>query len=155
MRKLILMQGPSGSGKTTWAAQQVSFEKIASADYYFTSRDGSYRFDASLLGEAHKSCRDTIRRLLNWNTPCVIVDNTNTTADEISWYYYEAIDRGWEVEIVRIQPKTPEEVDLIFARNRHNVPASIITVQLNNIWNFWVPDYWKTTITEIPMFKES
>ena len=62
---MTIMVGVSGSGKTTWAKTQRPDAVHCSADLYFIQADGTYKFDAKLLQNAHQSCfRAALQALL-------------------------------------------------------------------------------------------
>jgi len=103
--KVLILSGPSGCGKSTWAKARASRSdaRIFSADDYMIS-DGIYRFEPALLFEAHPWCFKNFMDIgLRGSHALVIVDNTNTSAVEISPYYLAAQAYGYEAEIVRFE----------------------------------------------------
>lgn len=107
--KLILMRGVSGSGKSTLArkiAGEIEGSVILSTDDYFMF-EGRYVFDPSKLALYHEMNRERAMWAMRENTPCVIIDNTNTQKWEMVPYARLALENGYEIEI-----RTPEPVDI-------------------------------------------
>jgi predicted kinase len=124
MRSVIVLRGLPGSGKSTVArnlAAQVEGAVIVSADDFWVV-NGEYQFDVTRLGAAHGACQAAFKKALTFNTPLVIVDNTNTTPHEIQTYMDMAQNFGYEARIVFV----PCDVDTSVARNTHGVPREAI-----------------------------
>ena len=84
--KMLVIRGVPGSGKSTLAkimASQLNAEHFE-ADMFFM-QDGQYKFDFSLLPNAHRWCQNSVDKALSLNQP-VIVSNTFTTFKEIKPY---------------------------------------------------------------------
>ena len=102
MKKVIIMMGASGCGKSTKARNFMRMhprvnKAIVSADNHFLGEDGVYRFDRQQLSQAHTECQQAFVAALDESKELVIVDNTNTTAKERSFYISVAKDYGYEV----------------------------------------------------------
>ena len=100
--KLILIRGLPGSGKTTMANAMVSenYKMIhVETDQYFTDSNGTYRFDASELTDAHEWCQHVTRNYLIDNTS-VVVSNTFSRRWEMKPYLDMARELGVQVEIL-------------------------------------------------------
>lgn len=98
MVQLYLIRGLPGSGKSTLAKLLCnSFEGAAhfEADQYFVDRDGVYRFDPSLLKDAHGWCLDNARLHLREGR-VVIVSNTFTRIWEMQPY----LDLGCKTQVI-------------------------------------------------------
>lgn len=107
-QKLILLRGCPGSGKSTlaqWLCGEYQYIEFIEADRYFMD-DGVYKFDASMLHQAHKWCQTKTAECLAIGLS-VIVSNTSTTEKEVAVYQQMAKDFG--VDFVSL-----------IAENRHN-----------------------------------
>jgi len=138
MNQVIVLSGASGSGKSTFAKQLNG--RIVSADSYFM-KNGAYQFNPAELSNAHAHCfRMFIEHLQNKKEK-VIVDNTNTTVEEISPYMLGAAAYQYSASIITVQSTlNPQELS---ARNLHGVGEKIILAQLERIKNRKLPHYWK------------
>lgn len=158
MKKVIVLSGVSGSGKSTYAkglANDSAYATnghvlIVSADDHFM-KDGQYSFDPSKLSEAHGEC---FRRFLfaldragrdgPGGSDTVVVDNTNTTSEEIAPYMLAAQAFGWEAEIRTLDI---EWADLVFyfQRNIHVNDIVVIERQFRRIVERKLLPWWKHT----------
>jgi len=141
-KKVIILSGISGSGKSTFAARDYPGFKLFSADHFFL-KEGQYKFDPSKLGHAHADCFfKFIEFIRSDNTALALVDNTNTTVEEISPYMLGSQAYGYEAEIVTISC----DVETAAARNTHGVPPSAVWNQYNRLRNRKLPPWWKHSI---------
>jgi hypothetical protein len=145
------MSGISGSGKSSFAINMtnswpafVSGQElkpvILSADNYHMV-NGEYKFDPKNIGLAHRAC---LQEFLKFTKPnhglgLLIVDNTNTTPDEIAPYYRVAEALNHDVSIIRIL-MDPFQA---FKRNRHGVPLATVLQQHKRIVDSVIPYGWK------------
>lgn len=117
--EIFILRGLPGSGKSTWAKARYPDALVVSADHYF-QREGEYKFDPRLLGEAHASClRRYVRALQEEETSAtVVVDNTNLSLVEIAPYaaVAEAFALRFQVVTVQCDPFVAA------GRNVHGVP---------------------------------
>ncbi|ROV59467.1 ATP-binding protein [Vibrio ponticus] len=97
MPKLILIRGLPGSGKSTLAKtfQAQHFE----ADMYFIDKNGEYRFNPTLLEQAHAWCKQQTEQALRRGED-VVVANTFVRRWEIQPYYQLARKLKVEFEII-------------------------------------------------------
>lgn len=127
VKKLVLMKGLPGSGKSTLAKKLAEENNgvIYSTDNYFMVA-GQYKFNGSLLGQAHDWNRISVLQALIHGKNYVIVDNTNCSYFEIEPYVKMALQYNYEIEIV--EPDNPDrfDVDLCTSRNTHGVPREAI-----------------------------
>lgn len=143
--KVIILSGVSGSGKSTWARglRGDAMGVIFSADQFFC-RDGGYHFDPSKLQQAHEACLKGFVEEVRGVEPSpldvpIIVDNTNTTVEEIAPYYCVAKAYGWQVELITfiIDYKIASE------RNRHGVSFNSIADQGLRLSKRKLPSFWE------------
>lgn len=152
-----IIRGLSGSGKST-LAEAIAFgagiesrpkDYICSADDYFMVGK-EYKFDARLLGEAHRKCFSKFLNLIRSKASVVIIDNTNVTYEEVVRYSSRACKEGYIVKVVEpdnevwvtisnklnsgVMP-TDSELAPLAARNVHGVTLDIIKRRLK----VWVP----------------
>ena len=138
MNHVIILSGVSGSGKSTYARTRLGSADVVSADSYFYSiGGGKYAFDASKLSEAHGACfRRFIQLLQHTDENTIVVDNTNTTSEEIAPYVLGAQAFGATVEICTLKG------DYV---NVHGVPEMTIEAQRTRIENRKLPPWWKNS----------
>lgn len=163
--KVILMSGIPGSGKTSYVDRLVREDPdskfcICSADHYFQTdsngkydQDEEYVFDPSKLADAHSSCmKKFIEEIVpgsktsSW-ADVIVVDNTNSTAMELSPYVQIAMAYGVPVEIITINcdPHSAAE------RNIHGVSYQTCSRMDANIRNRAIPTFWKAKMTTLPL----
>lgn len=116
---ITIMQGIPGSGKSTIAKKLFEMDpnaEIASADDFFIQEDGSYVFDITKLGEAHRKCQEKVKKFLE-NNKNVIIDNTNIKKKDVKIYLDMAKEFGAEVQVIRVKSNF---------KSIHNVPQEVI-----------------------------
>ena len=134
--KVFILQGVSGSGKSTLANSLRG--EICSADSFFI-KDGKYQFDISKLSEAHGKCLKKFIDMVQNNIKLIVVDNTNTTIEEIAPYFAVAQAYNYDIEIISLHCP----VEIAAKRNVHNVPKKSIEYMQERIINMRFPYYWK------------
>ena len=148
---LTILSGLSGSGKSTYTQHCCGGAKVVSADQFFMV-DGEYRFDVSKLSQAHGACFKSTIAALGSKVDHVVVDNTNTTTEEIAPYILAAQAYGYEVEVVTLTaPKGMSQADYIAAcakRNAHGVPAAGVEAQAMRLANRRLLPWWKGETVE-------
>lgn len=157
MKQVKVMRAVSGAGKSTYAkklaerALETSANpdcwpvKVVSADNYFVNQTtGEYEFDRSKLSDAHADCFKQFIEALQLGTNLVIVDNTNTSAMEISPYMLGAKAFGYDAEIIQLNVSSVKEAA---KRNIHGVPKKTVKDQLDKI-DRWIPPWWPRTVIE-------
>ena len=149
-----ILSGPSGAGKSTFIKKEIYQESVVlSADHFFMV-DGEYKFDPTKLSEAHNSClrkfiaacqEGEAAKRLDKESPLVVVENTNTTVEEIAPYYSVAKAFGYEVELVTLH--TP--VELATKRNVHGVPFKSVQAMQDRIAARKLPPFWNLKQTNL------
>lgn len=142
MTKVIILRGVSGSGKSTFVKKNWPHAQVFSSDFFFMKDDKVYDFDAKKLPYAHGWClRQFINALSAFNhkvamlpgfdgkNEVFVVDNTNTTIAEIAPYYAVAQAYGLNAEIITLDVDPRKAA----ARNTHNVPATTVDRQYQNL----------------------
>ncbi len=165
MRQVKILSGVSGSGKShfaeTLAKENISLGKphlskcdsvrVVTADDYFMV-NGEYRFDPAGLSNAHGACFFNYIESLQQECELVVVDNTNTTSEEIAPYILGAQAYGYEVEILTIVANGSLDNIARFAnRNTHGVSKDAILSQASRISRRKLPPWWKNTFID-PQF---
>ena len=93
MGKLVIIRGVPGSGKSTFANKLLSagiVNNFFEADQFF-ELGGTYKFDVSKLGEAHKWCQGKVCEALSRGKN-VAVSNTFSRKWEMDPYLNMASD---------------------------------------------------------------
>ncbi|XP_077396374.1 uncharacterized protein n4bp2l2 [Festucalex cinctus] len=130
---LILMRGLPGSGKTTMARELLEMGPsglILSTDDYF-AHNGGYRYEPSLLGDAHKWNHRRASNAMHDGRSPVIIDNTNLQAWEMKPYVQMALQQGYRIDFC--EPNTSWKYDPyeLEKRNKHGVPQEKIAQMLD------------------------
>lgn len=143
---IVIMIGLPGSGKTYHAERMASEHRqkghkavVVSADDYFTYPDGSYRWKAESLGNAHMYCLDVFDQgVRNLTTDdMIIVSNTNLTVRNRYPYTQIGGATGHSIRYVYV----PCSVETSLARNVHNVPEAAIRAMASRLQ---LPDTYET-----------
>lgn len=170
MRKVVIMSGCAGSGKSKFVEQIVQGHIqpnvplrhfVCSADNFFFDETGNYVFDASKLSEAHGWCfRNFIEEMrygcdhFRSTDHLIIVDNTNTTTEEVAPYILGASAYGYEPEIIQFSVPNPSSVDFVnyvercATRNKHGVSYSAVASQCRRLIDFNPMPWWKLTVVQ-------
>ncbi|CAL9700248.1 unnamed protein product [Knipowitschia caucasica] len=135
---LVLLRGLPGSGKSTLARALLEHNRggvILSTDDYFIV-NGEYKFDLSVLGEAHDWNHDRARLAFEKGANPIIIDNTNMCGWEMRPYVVQALKHDYKVYFR--EPDTwwkykPRELE---RRTKHGVPLERIKHMLSGYERF-------------------
>ena len=105
-KRVFILQGPQGSGKSTFT-QGCPGAVVCSADAFFISPEGVYKYEAAKIADAHQGCLRRFVGAIRDLEHLIIVDNTNAQRWEMSTYVQLALAYNYEVEIhtFMIDPK--------------------------------------------------
>lgn len=129
---VIILRGVSGAGKTTWVKRHYprpTERAVVSADHYFTDAHGVYRFDPARLADAHGQCLLEFLACIRNIDRTIIVDNTNTTIEEMAPYIAIAEAYKYAVQIVTLDVSP----DVAARRNVHGVEPATVDRQLRQL----------------------
>lgn len=119
VQTLTIIRGLPGSGKSTLAKKLVQENinvKHVEADMYFIDHNNEYKYNASLIKEAHKWCQETVKTYINQGFS-VVVSNTFVKKWEMSYYINLAKSKNVNLDIVLVKGNY---------ENIHNVPEEVI-----------------------------
>ena len=118
---LYLIRGVPGAGKTTFANMlnsRLLVDRVYEADQYFYGYDGTYKFDATKLSNAHEQCQRNTRKALSEGLS-VAVSNTSCAEWEVETY--QNIASEYDANFVSIIVENRNCNDSV-----HNVPIEKI-----------------------------
>lgn len=124
---MVLLRGCPGSGKSSFAGHIWADEVICEADQFFYDEQGEYKFNGSLLKEAHKWCRDKVENMMIQNQknlnhyPEIVVSNTFTQEWEMKEYFDLAEKYGYMVVSLIVENRHG-------GKNIHGVPEEKVDV---------------------------
>lgn len=144
--RVVIMSGIPGSGKSTYVKENLPEAVVVSADDYFTTRTGAYKFDSAKLPQAHNQC---LRRFTNFLItysggqdlivqPILVVDNTNLTVAEIAPYAALAQAYGADLEIITLVCT----IETAAKRNVHGVPEEAVDRMARTLAGRALPPWW-------------
>jgi len=119
-KELFLLRGLPGAGKSTLAKILVGDRDYChkEADMYFVDSEGKYKFDFSLIKEAHEWCQSEVEFLMKYEHT-VVVSNTFTQEWEMQAYYDLAKSYGYKVNSIIVENRHR-------GVNEHNVPQETL-----------------------------
>ena len=141
MSKVVILSGIPGSGKSTLARETIANGGvICSADQHFTDEKGDYKFAPYELQNAHAACMKKFIAAIQAGEKIIVVDNTNTSIEQISPYYLVAKSFGIRDITLIVLKCAPA---LALTRNTHNVPTHNVMQHHDRISQMRVPTTWK------------
>jgi predicted kinase len=154
MKSVIVLRGLPGSGKSTHATQLAEGARarglttamVSADDFFVEIGGGTFAFDVTKLAEAHGTCFRRFLDFLAAGTALVVVDNTNTSAVEISPYMLAAQAFGYEAKIVELACT----VAAATSRNQHGVPAASIAAMAALLETESLPGWWTVEHIDVP-----
>lgn len=119
-KSLVIVRGVPGAGKSTFAnlLSGGDDEIVCTADDYFM-QDGEYKWDATKLGEAHRTCQEKCKKLMEHSARLVIVANTSVRGKDFEPYIDLAERYGYQVFSVIVENRHGND-------NVHNVPDDVV-----------------------------
>ena len=119
-KELYLLRGLPGAGKSTLAKMLVGDRDYChkEADMYFIDSEGKYKFDFSLIKEAHEWCQSEVEFLMKYEHTAV-VSNTFTQEWEMQAYYDLAEKYGYRVHSLIVENRHG-------GVNEHGVPQETL-----------------------------
>lgn len=146
-RAVLILRGLPGSGKTTFTNDLEDYLNtpdpnalaVVSADHLFVNDNGEYVFNKHLLGQAHAACREDFlfyaQKKGDKRPLYLVVDNTNLTNKESSYYVKTARENQWDVIFITFECSPETSIK----RNIHGVPAETITSMVHKMNTFEPP----------------
>jgi tRNA uridine 5-carbamoylmethylation protein Kti12 len=159
-KRVIVLRGIPGSGKSYYAKKLIAkhvLEQslvsvpeqssvsgavvVVSADSFFgVDEDYKKNFSPTKLTDAHNHCfwlfLDALR---DDDVGLVIVDNTNSTAMEISPYMLAAGALGHDATVHQIEC----DPEVAYGRNQHGVPRDTVHRMAARVRGEWLPPWWE------------
>jgi primosomal protein N' len=124
-KDLWLVRGVPGSGKTTITNKLASSRgEAVAADQFFVDENGTYNFDKSKLGDAHKWCKRRTELYMEQGVSSVFVHNTFTQPWEMVDYYALASKHGYQVFSIIAENRHMGE-------SEHGVPSRAVHNMIN------------------------
>jgi predicted kinase len=146
MSQVLVLRGLPGSGKSTHAraladkarAEGRSVVVVSTDDFFVELGGGTYAFDVAKLGEAHATCFRRFLAALGARTELVVVDNTNTSAIEMSPYMLGAYAFGYTAKVLQIAC----DRERALTRNVHGVPVASFDAMSSAFASEKLPAWW-------------
>ena len=118
MKNLFLIRGLPGSGKSTFASAIA--KAVFSADDFFVTEAGEYKFDSALIKQAHTACQRRTKLAMQRGEQPIVVANTFTQEWELAPYLSLAKEFGYRVHSLVVENRHG-------GKNVHSVPDEVIT----------------------------
>eukprot|EP00731_Ephydatia_muelleri_P018499 Em0011g539a len=128
---LIIMRGLPGSGKSTLAKILAGHAgKVFSTDEQFMV-EGRYCFDPARLGYCHEQNRVCAQKALEEGVSPVVIDNTNTTVEEMVPYVKMAMQYDYDVQLKEPDTDWKFDVEQLARKNSHAVSSEKLSRMLH------------------------
>jgi DNA-nicking Smr family endonuclease/predicted kinase len=132
LRVVVIIRGLPGSGKSFLAHQLIEetvknrIGHVFSADDFFMTNRGVYKYDGSKIGEAHAQTLRLFTQSAAKGTSPLIVDNTNLEYWNTFGYLQAAVQYFYHIEFM--EPATPWKFKegILASKNQHSVPVDKI-----------------------------
>ena len=115
-----------GNGSFSYPVIYPKHGIILSTDNFWMTSDGVYKFDASLLGVAHRWCQKLCAKAMFYDTPLIIVDNTNIKKKDVRVYLDLSLTFCYSVEVARPKTDWATNAEECCRRCTHGVPLDTI-----------------------------
>ena len=136
----FICQGAPGSGKSFLAAQfAAKFNAVICSADNFHIKNGKYNWKPENGWKGHQYCQDLAKKNIGAGVD-VVIDNTNTTTKEMSFYIDVARTYNAKIYIVRPTTEWALNVNELYIRNTHGVPLSTIESMVDRIKFFMMGD---------------
>lgn len=113
-RILYLMRGLPGSGKSNLAKRLT--KNVFSTDDYFM-KNGKYEFDFEQIEQAHEWNRKQVNKAMSKGIQKVAVDNTNSSAWEMTPYVKLALKYDYDITLVEPDTGYKWNIDVLLTQN--------------------------------------
>ncbi|KAL3854392.1 hypothetical protein ACJMK2_013663 [Sinanodonta woodiana] len=136
-KTIFIMRGLPGSGKSTIVREIQKIypgTEVCSADNFFIGEDGIYRFDSSLLPNAHNHCQEIADLKCKEGCHVIVIDNTNIMKWEMAPYLKLAHDVYHYIPVI-VEPLTSwrKDPEVLAKKNSHNVTIDLIQHKVNKL----------------------
>lgn len=146
---VVIMIGPSGSGKSTYIENNLKDYFVCSADNFFIT-NGEYKYDPNKIGEAHQICLKSFIEEVQKGEKNIVVDNTNTSIEQLAPYYSIAKAYNYNVKFVKMECTS----DICVNRNQHGVNKKTIDGMFFNFSRLRLPKYWNFELETVKSYQE-
>lgn len=130
---VIFMRGVPGSGKSTTAENIRSVfsaagvpTAVVSADNFWISEDGEYKYDHSRIQEAHDDCESNMVEAFKFGAKIVIVDNCHYKKEHMVPYREVAQHFGAQILELKIGETVFKPLEEYEYRGTHDAPVGSI-----------------------------
>lgn len=124
----MITRGVPGAGKTSFCQDLAGpGAAVLAADDYFYDSNGTYNFDPTQLGHAHKDCQRRCEEAM-LDGVNVFINNTCIKEQELSPYRKLAEEYGYKVYVIVVENRHG-------GKNQHGVPEVKLQEMERNLKN--------------------